>query len=90
MTRGRATPLAELRARFAAEWCDRLGLAVRPNALEPVFDAALAEPGMHLGCVRQHELGDARCAAVGARLLALAAGAGHEVPTEWFTQDVHH
>jgi ornithine cyclodeaminase/alanine dehydrogenase-like protein (mu-crystallin family) len=29
------------------------------NALEPVFDDAWAEPGMHFGTVRQHELGDA-------------------------------
>lgn len=29
------------------------------NALEPVFEDDWAEPGMHLGCVRQHELGEA-------------------------------
>lgn len=28
------------------------------NALEPVFEDAWAEPGMHLGTVRQHEIGD--------------------------------
>ena len=33
----------------------------------------------------------AQFAAVGARLLQLARekGVGHELPTEWFTQDVH-
>ena len=29
------------------------------NALEPVFEDAWAEPGMHLGTVRQHEIGEA-------------------------------
>lgn len=29
------------------------------NALEPVFEDAWAEPGMHLGTVRQHEVGEA-------------------------------
>jgi len=56
------------------------------NALEPVFEGAWAEAGMHLGCVRQHELGEA----VLRRADVVAVNAHEGIPQHLMHPEVSH